>query len=213
MGRNRTTPNSRGRRPGVLAPWLATGAGLVALVVTPEVDTTEPAYAFAPTNHSSEASPSLGSSFARMANASDQLTATGRILDPASVSTALTSVSLSSRSPAGLSPSSTTFRLDIEPSIPRPLTSNAKTSLGDLPVSMEQKWAQLRHCEATNNYEATNRSGKYRGAYQFDQDTWQSVGGSGDPASATPVEQDKRARILFERRGSSPWPECGRYLD
>jgi hypothetical protein len=78
--------------------------------------------------------------------------------------------------------------------------------------SMEAAWAKLRHCEASGNYRAISPSGTYRGAYQFDQRTWESVGGTGDPAEALPSEQDLRAQILYDRRGRQPWPVCGRYL-
>lgn len=81
------------------------------------------------------------------------------------------------------------------------------------PEPSPEQWAQLRWCESSGNYQVTNFSGKYRGAYQFDQATWESVGGSGDPAAAAPPEQDKRAKILYDTRGSAPWPYCGRYLD
>jgi TolA-binding protein len=73
-------------------------------------------------------------------------------------------------------------------------------------------WARLRNCESGGNYQAISPSGKYRGAYQFDLRTWESVGGSGDPIDASPEEQDLRARILYSRSGSRPWPVCGRYL-
>ncbi len=69
--------------------------------------------------------------------------------------------------------------------------------------------ATIRRCESGGNYQAVSASGKYRGAYQFDVRTWQSVGGSGDPAAASPAEQDARARQLRSQRGSSPWPNCG----
>lgn len=69
--------------------------------------------------------------------------------------------------------------------------------------------ASIRACESGGNYGAVSSSGKYRGAYQFDQGTWESVGGSGDPAAASPAEQDQRASILRQQRGSSPWPNCG----
>ena len=78
--------------------------------------------------------------------------------------------------------------------------------------SMEAAWAKLRQCEASGNYRAISPSGTYRGAYQFDQRTWESVGGTGDPAEALPSEQDLRAKILYERRGRQPWPVCGRFL-
>jgi hypothetical protein len=78
--------------------------------------------------------------------------------------------------------------------------------------SMEAAWAKLRQCEASGNYRAISPSGTYRGAYQFDQRTWESVGGEGDPAEAPPSEQDLRAKILYDRRGRQPWPVCGRFL-
>jgi hypothetical protein len=71
-------------------------------------------------------------------------------------------------------------------------------------------WAKLRQCEASGNYRATN--GIYRGAYQFDQRTWNGIGGSGDPAAASPAEQDYRAQILYNQRGAQPWPVCGKSL-
>lgn len=76
----------------------------------------------------------------------------------------------------------------------------------------EAQWARLRQCESSGNYRAVSASGKYRGAYQFDQRTWNSVGGVGDPAAAAPREQDLRAKILYSRRGWRPWPVCGRHL-
>jgi peptidoglycan endopeptidase LytE len=74
------------------------------------------------------------------------------------------------------------------------------------------QWAALRQCESSGNYQAVSPSGLYRGAYQFDLQTWRSVGGTGDPALAPPAEQDHRAQILYSQRGASPWPVCGRYL-
>lgn len=69
--------------------------------------------------------------------------------------------------------------------------------------------AAIRQCESGGDYSAVSSSGTYRGAYQFDHATWQSVGGSGDPAAASPAEQDLRAQMLYDRAGSSPWPVCG----
>lgn len=64
--------------------------------------------------------------------------------------------------------------------------------------------ACIRQHESNGNYQATN--GIYRGAYQFDYTTWESVGGSGDPAAASPAEQDQRAAQLYAQRGIQPWP-------
>jgi hypothetical protein len=73
-------------------------------------------------------------------------------------------------------------------------------------------WAALRQCESGGRYNAVSASGKYRGAYQFDQRTWNGVGGTGDPAKASPAEQDKRAAILYSQRGTRPWPNCGKRM-
>jgi peptidoglycan endopeptidase LytE len=84
---------------------------------------------------------------------------------------------------------------------------------GTAPASgSDDQWARLRRCESGGNYAAVSASGRYRGAYQFDVRTWQSVGGTGDPAAAPPAEQDLRARALFDARGSRAWPHCGRHL-
>jgi hypothetical protein len=64
-------------------------------------------------------------------------------------------------------------------------------------------------CESGGNPEAVSSEGTYRGKYQFDQGTWESVGGSGDPAAAPEAEQDYRAALLYSESGSSPWPICG----
>jgi Transglycosylase-like domain len=64
-------------------------------------------------------------------------------------------------------------------------------------------------CESGGDPEAISSDGTYRGKYQFDQGTWESVGGSGDPAAAPEAEQDYRAALLYSEAGSSPWPICG----
>lgn len=69
--------------------------------------------------------------------------------------------------------------------------------------------ARVRECESGGDYTAVSPDGTYRGAYQFDRQTWAAVGGTGDPADATPAEQDARAQTLYDRRGTSPWPNCG----
>lgn len=78
----------------------------------------------------------------------------------------------------------------------------------------ETQWHELRMCESTNTYEVNTGNGFY-GAYQFDYTTWFTVGGEPDTRAdmARPEEQDARARLLFSRRGSQPWPVCGRFLD
>lgn len=82
-----------------------------------------------------------------------------------------------------------------------------------------EQWAALRHCESGGRYDAVNPNGRYRGAYQFSQATWDWVAGVAnpsligvDPAAAAPADQDALAFALYEMRGPSPWPTCGAHL-
>lgn len=65
----------------------------------------------------------------------------------------------------------------------------------------------IAQCESSGNPSA--RSGPYGGLFQFDQQTWESVGGTGDPAAASPAEQMQRAAMLYAQRGTQAWPVCG----
>jgi hypothetical protein len=67
----------------------------------------------------------------------------------------------------------------------------------------------IASCESGGNPEAISSDGTYRGLFQFDQGTWESVGGQGDPAAAPAAEQEYRAALLYSEAGSSPWPVCG----
>ena len=73
-------------------------------------------------------------------------------------------------------------------------------------------WAALAQCESGGNPRAVNPSGTYRGLYQFSLQTWQGVGGQGDPIDASSGEQTYRAKLLYQRSGAGQWPECGRRL-
>jgi hypothetical protein len=102
------------------------------------------------------------------------------------------------------------------PVAPAPSASSNVASSGGPSASA---WAALRNCESGGSYSITNPSGKYRGAYQFDQSTWNSIAGRHapglvgvDPAAASPSDQDAMARALYSERGSDPWPQCGRHL-
>jgi hypothetical protein len=68
---------------------------------------------------------------------------------------------------------------------------------------------RIAQCESGGNPRSIGAGGRYRGKYQFTRETWQAVGGSGDPAAAPVAEQDRRAATLLARGGSSSWPRCG----
>jgi peptidoglycan endopeptidase LytE len=79
-----------------------------------------------------------------------------------------------------------------------------------------EQWAALRQCEASGDYGAVSSGGRFRGAYQFDQATWDLIARQSfphlvgvDPATASPADQDSVALALYHLRGASPWPRCG----
>lgn len=77
------------------------------------------------------------------------------------------------------------------------------------PVAVPAVLKQIAACESGGNPRAIGGGGLYRGLLQFDRQTWASVGGTGDPAAASPAEQYRRGAILYARAGTSPWPVCG----
>ena len=74
-----------------------------------------------------------------------------------------------------------------------------------------EQWRLLRNSASTETY-TIDTGNTFYGAYQFTWETWGTVYGDGNPAHAPPAEQDARARLLYARRGSQPWPICGRFL-
>lgn len=67
--------------------------------------------------------------------------------------------------------------------------------------------ASIRACESGGDY-TTNTGNGYFGAYQFDLPTWQAAGGTGNPASASPAEQDAVAAAWIAAGHRSAWPNC-----
>ena len=73
-------------------------------------------------------------------------------------------------------------------------------------------WGALAKCESGGNPSVVSSNGLYHGLYQFDSQTWKSVGGTGVASQASAAEQTHRAKILYSQRGSQPWPVCGSNL-
>jgi hypothetical protein len=76
-------------------------------------------------------------------------------------------------------------------------------------VSASPTLEAIAACESGGN-PATDTGNGFYGKFQFTQSTWESVGGSGNPAAAGEAEQNARAAMLYAREGASPWPVCGR---
>ncbi|MFG2293736.1 ubiquitin-like domain-containing protein [Streptomyces sp. NPDC048603] len=103
-----------------------------------------------------------------------------------------------------------------EETVREPVTALVKVGTRPLPSSVDGadglNWGALAHCESGGRPGATDPSGTYGGLYQFDERTWQGLGGSGRPQDADADEQTYRAKKLYVQRGASPWPHCGRRL-
>ena len=67
---------------------------------------------------------------------------------------------------------------------------------------------RIAACESGGDPTAVSADGQYRGKYQFSMQTWQEMGGTGDPAQASEAEQDRLAAKLLRQAGTSPWPNC-----
>jgi hypothetical protein len=75
-------------------------------------------------------------------------------------------------------------------------------------------WSALAKCESGGNPRAVNPAGYY-GLYQFNRQSWATVGGSGLPSQASAAEQTYRAQLLYNRvngRWQGQWPSCGHFL-
>jgi hypothetical protein len=78
-------------------------------------------------------------------------------------------------------------------------------SVGDI-------WWSLALCESGGNPRAVSRTGRYRGAFQFDMDSYRRAGGSGDPINDS-YETQKAAAVRWQRlTGWHSWPTCARKL-
>lgn len=84
-------------------------------------------------------------------------------------------------------------------------TPGGASASGSAPAGVLQEIAQ---CESGGDPSAVSAGGEHRGKYQFSQETWEGLGGSGDPAEASEAEQDQRAQQLLDQSGTDPWAGC-----
>ena len=108
----------------------------------------------------------------------------------------------------GIAGPDTLSKLGIRASKTGYATGGASPSSGGSKVKLPAVLRRIAQCESGGNPRAISRSGRYRGKYQFDQQTWESAGGSGDPAAASESTQDRIALRLYRKRGTAPWPNC-----
>ena len=66
-------------------------------------------------------------------------------------------------------------------------------------------------CESSGDWSADTGNGFY-GGLQFTLDSWELVGGSGNPADTSQDEQIMRGSLLQSRQGWVAWPRCAAQL-
>jgi hypothetical protein len=74
-----------------------------------------------------------------------------------------------------------------------------------------ETWDSLAQCESTGNWAADTGNGFY-GGVQFTLESWQTAGGTGNPAAASRAEQIMRAEMLQTEQGWNAWPNCAAEL-
>jgi uncharacterized protein YabE (DUF348 family) len=107
-------------------------------------------------------------------------------------------------------------RLETTEVVRKPRPQIVKVGTKKPPASVDGadglNWQGLAACESGGRPDAVDASGTYGGLYQFDNHTWHSLGGNGRPQDASAEEQTLRAKKLYTRRGTTPWPHCGAKL-
>ena len=71
-------------------------------------------------------------------------------------------------------------------------------------ASPSRRSTSIAACESGGDPTAVSADGTYRGKYQFDYGTWESVGGIGDPAQLP--SQSRTTEPLCSTRGRAPAP-------
>lgn len=75
-------------------------------------------------------------------------------------------------------------------------------------------WDAVAQCESSGNWHINTGNGFY-GGLQFDYGTWQSNGGGAYAERADLATREQQIAIaekVWQGRGISPWPVCGKYL-
>lgn len=87
----------------------------------------------------------------------------------------------------------------------------AERYVADLPLVTALRWELLAACESDRQWDLATGN-RFFGGLQFTQESWNGVGGTGSPASASRSEQIMRAAFLYDLQGWEAWPSCSRQL-
>ena len=94
----------------------------------------------------------------------------------------------------------------------RPAPRASRSTGGRTRVAGGDIWAALARCESGGNPAARSANGRYTGAFQFSNSTWQSLGYAGSAADHPYSVQVAAAQKLQARSGWGQWPRCSRAL-
>lgn len=109
----------------------------------------------------------------------------------------------------GVVGSQTRAALGLRPFSARAVTRRQAKPRESSDVKLPAVLIKIAECESGGDPTALSPGGLYRGKYQFHQDTWEGLGGEGDPAKASEARQDQLALKLYKQQGTAPWPSCG----
>lgn len=75
----------------------------------------------------------------------------------------------------------------------------------------DSTWDQLAECESGGDWNINTGNG-YSGGLQFNPQTWQAHGGSGNAADASRAEQIAVAENVLDNQGWGAWPSCSQQI-
>lgn len=107
-------------------------------------------------------------------------------------------------------PSTTAPAASATPSATVPDTDPSQYVASMSPQRVET-FDSLAMCESSGDWSADTGNGFY-GGLQFTLDSWELVGGSGNPADTSQDEQIMRGSLLQSRQGWVAWPVCAAQL-
>lgn len=90
---------------------------------------------------------------------------------------------------------------------PQPQTVSNPVAATAPAVADGSVWDRIAACESGGNW-AINTGNGFYGGLQFTVSSWNAVGGTGLPSSASRDEQIMRAQMLQARQGWGAWPVC-----
>jgi hypothetical protein len=88
---------------------------------------------------------------------------------------------------------------------------DAAAYVADMPAQRVATFDSLAQCESGGDWSDDTGNGFY-GGLQFTLESWDAVGGTGNPAESSRDEQIMRGQMLQDEQGWEAWPSCARQL-